>query len=82
MTREALNFHNCFLELFIPLSKLQESLNARSNHVAHNVRLPDVVAAWQPSFFYFRKNEDRKIKVSSHRKPAIAFDSCYELHEN
>ena len=30
--------------------------------VSANVRLPDVVAAWELSFFYFRKNENRKIK--------------------
>ncbi len=30
--------------------------------ITHNVRLPDVVAAWRTRFFYFRKNENRKIK--------------------
>jgi hypothetical protein len=27
-----------------------------------NVSAPDAVAAWELSFFYFRKNENRKIK--------------------
>jgi hypothetical protein len=34
----------------------------RPHRVADNVSAPDAVAAWKLSFFYFRKNENRKIK--------------------
>ena len=69
-------FSELFLRTIYSIKQITKGLNARSNHVAHNVRLPDAVAAWRTSFLHFGENEDRKIKVTSHRKLAIAFDSC------
>ena len=47
--------------------------------IAHNVWLPDAVADLATEFSPLAQNENSKKERTIYRKPAIAFDSGYEL---
>jgi hypothetical protein len=48
--------------IFFQYDLADSGVRFQRGKISYNVSAPDAVAAWELIFFYFRKNENRKIK--------------------